>query len=170
MSKKHKRNKRKERFISEVSLPSLIDSNLVERCKFNFSYLDETQDGIQSIADWNQDGNKVDSLENLIKCVKEYTTQSLSYWKSQRNLVIYGNFPRGKTELKHPKNIPHEVHWGRFRLSGKVRLIGFVIPKELAELENSKIHNRNFQYCTNTFYVVFLDKDHLFYQTEKKNT
>lgn len=101
--------------------------------------------------------------------LKEYTKEPLNYWQNQRVgsgglkiLEYYGNFPRN-TVFKHPVFVPEDAHWARFRLGNKVRLIGFVIhPSTFNHLtEKHKV-----QFDTNTFYIVFLDKDHLFYQIE----
>ncbi len=63
------------------------------------------------------------------------------------------------------KSIPIEAKWGRFRLKSKVRLVGFVIPEEF----HDKIHEKTgLRFDKNTFYVVFLDKEHKFYKVEKQ--
>ncbi|MGK0290979.1 MAG: hypothetical protein ACI86H_002443, partial [bacterium] len=88
------------------------------------------------------------------------------YWPNQRHkkqhtLEIYGNFPL-RSKFKHPTYIPHQVQWARFRLENLVRLIGFVIPNEY----NGEVHEGTKQkFDSNTFYVVFLDQNHEFYQS-----
>jgi len=57
-----------------------------------------------------------------------------------------------------------EAIWSRFHLENKVRLIGFAIPNEYKDTIHQKINKR---FNTNTFYVVFLDKEHRFYKVEK---
>ncbi|MEK7432360.1 MAG: hypothetical protein AABZ74_04445 [Cyanobacteriota bacterium] len=64
-------------------------------------------------------------------------------------LTLYGNFPE-KSNFEYPKYISQNVNWASIGLKGKERVIGFV--------EN------------NIFYIVFLDKEHEFWLTEKKNT
>ncbi|BDM64131.1 hypothetical protein NFHSH190041_15830 [Shewanella sp. NFH-SH190041] len=119
----------------DASLPDLESTDLAARSRFNFSYLNELQDGAQSIAEWNQDGKKDASLEKLLLNLKVYSTYPLSHWINERRLTIYGRFPKEKSEFKHPVNVPHEVFWGRFRLAGKVHLAGFVIPSEFEDTE-----------------------------------
>ncbi|EJE8156935.1 hypothetical protein M5103_004702 [Vibrio alginolyticus] len=171
MGRKNKRtNKKKVSFVADASLPDLESTDLAARSRFNFSYLNELQDGAQSIAEWNQDGKKDASLEKLLSNLKDYSTYPLSHWINEGRLTIYGRFPKEKSEFKHPVNVPHEVSWGRFRLAGKVRLAGFVIPSEFEDTEFTTKSGKKVKYCTNTFYIVFLDKDHLFYKTEKRNT
>lgn len=171
MGRKNKKiNKKKVSFIADASLPDLESTDLATRSRFNFSYLNELQDGAQSIAEWNQDGKKDASLEKLLLNLKVYSTYPLSHWINEGCLTIYGRFPKEKSEFKHPVNVPHEVSWGRFRLAGKVRLAGFVIPSEFEDTEFTTKSGKKVKYCTNTFYIVFLDKDHLFYKTKKRNT
>jgi hypothetical protein len=69
---------------------------------------------------------------------------------------------RSKTDFKFPKRtVPHQARWGRFRLGAKARLIGFVVPDEY----RVKIHSgTNMKFDCNTFYAVFLDRDHTFWK------
>ncbi len=163
------RNKRKSKFLSSLLvLPSLEDLNddLTTRCKFNFSYFDPSQGAGQKFSDWTHK-----QLYELLGKIKSYTTKPLDYWRNQRAgnsglkvLAIYGSFP-SKSDFAHPKHVPHQAQWARFRLGSKLRLIGFTIPTEL----HKTTHNKTGElYDKNTFYVVFLDRDHKFYLTEKK--
>ncbi len=137
-----------------------------ELIKFNFSYFDPNQDAGQNFREWNHK-----QLYELLEKIKEYTTKPLDYWRSQRAgksglkvLAIYGKFPP-KSDFTHPKHIPHQAQWGRFRLGSKLRLVGFTIPTEL----HKSLHKKTGEFFDkNIFYVVFLDRDHRFYLTEKK--
>lgn len=90
----------------------------------------------------------------------------MTYWLNQRvgsraqnKLEHYTEFPK-KTKFTKPSHIPDNVKWARFRLNNKVRLIGFTADtSNLDELDKAKIEN--------TFFVVFLDKDHEFYLIDK---
>ncbi len=101
----------------------------------------------------------------LLQKLAEYTKYSRLHWKNQKInglslLAEYGNFPIN-SELKIPFNIPNskELIWSRFRLMQKVRVCGFFVTDDIA---------KEFSLSTNTFYIVFLDKEHLFYKTEKE--
>jgi hypothetical protein len=164
MSDKFK-NTKKESFlksIPDVSLESDTDL-LTLRCKFNFSYMDFNQAAGQHFSGWDN-GQLVKLLDKL----HNYSSESLNYWCNQfinghSVLSIYKDFPK-KSDFEHPKHVPHQVHWGRFRLENKVRLVGFIIPPEYVEKAHPKTGVR---FDGNTFYVVFLDKEHVFYKTEK---
>ncbi|MEQ5391783.1 hypothetical protein ABN236_06840 [Proteus sp. fly-1013] len=169
MIKKNFKNNRLVRdFIKDIPHYTIDKSGIESKCKFNFAYFDADQEAGQSFTDWNNNIG-ISSLENLMEKLKEYTKEPLNYWQNQRVgsgglkiLEYYGKFPRN-TVFKHPAFVPEDAHWARFRLGNKVRLIGFVIhPSTFNHLtEKHKV-----QFDTNTFYIVFLDKDHLFYQIE----
>ncbi len=160
-------NRKKNTFIDSIPIISLdSDSHdIVNRCKFNFSYFDSSQKAGQDFSDWTQD-----QLSKLLTKLKEYSRQPLSHWKTvkigsgkHRNsiLIEYVDFPK-KSDFKFPKYVPHQVSWARFRLEQSVRLIGFIIPSDYKDKEIKKY---NWKFDCNTFYVVFLDKNHKFYLT-----
>ncbi len=110
-------------------------------------------------------------MVKLLNKLKDYTRESLDYWTHQRVgggglkvLEEYKDFPRN-SDFIHPKHIPHQASWARFRLEQRVRLVGFMIPNEY---EGKEVVKYGMKYSRNIFYVVFLDKDHRFYKTEKE--
>lgn len=121
---------------------------------FNFKYLDVTQG--QKFLDFTQE-----QLVKFLDKLKEYSKENRTYWESARIgnksgkvLVVYDSFPKD-SDFIHPKHVPSDVKWARFRLEGDFRLIGFMIDKSDVE-----------KYCLNEniFYVVFLDEFHKFYK------
>ena len=162
-------NEKKNTFLRNLNQqPSLEDDNndLTKRCKFNFSYFVSNQDAGQEFKDWTHK-----QLVDLLRKLKGFTAKPLDFWRNERVgsnglrvLVIYGNFP-SNSDFVRPKHIPHQAQWGRFRLGSKLRLVGFTIPTELHRCP----HRRTGEFFDkNTFYVVFLDRDHKFYLLEKK--
>ena len=163
-------NSRKNNFLDSRPRSDVETSGIEKRCKFNFSFFDASQDAGQSFEDWGAETGLC-SLSSLLNKIKEYTNFPLDYWLHQRVgggglsvLAHYGDFPR-RSDFEHPAHVPHDVEWCRFRLGNMVRLIGFVIPNNLS---GKAVEHRGRQYFLdgNTFYVVFLDKDHRFYQSE----
>lgn len=67
---------------------------------------------------------------------------------------IIKEYPKGafpdKSDFYHPKHIPDDIAWCSMHIQGKECVIGY--------------------FEDNVFYVVFLDKDHRFWITEKKHT
>lgn len=148
--------------ISEISLDQ-VNNDLTKRCKFNFSYF-HVQEGIsQDFSDW--DGNE---LAKLLNKLKEYSRFTLEHWTRQKVgrypvFSIYDQFPTN-TDFSKPNHVPHQVEWARFHLENTVRLIGFVIP----DTYHDQPHNTTrMLFDRNTFYVVYLDKDHRFYKTDR---
>ena len=158
------KNARKDAFIEAIATASIdaADDRLTEKCKFNFAYF-HVQEASQAFEDWSGA-----QLAKLLNKLTEYSKQPLAHWKttsvgkSGTVLSIYGAFPT-KSDFSHPKHVPHQAEWGRFRLESAVRLVGFVVPHSHHEKRHPAT---NHPFDCNTFYVVFLDKDHKFYKTE----
>lgn len=166
-------NSKKENFLASRPQSSIDTSEIEIRCKFNYSYFDQSQTAGQNLDEWMSERG-ISSLKNLFEKIKEYTSQPLKYWLNERVgsgglsvLAYYDSFPK-KSEFVHPPHVPHDVTWARFRLGNKVRLIGFVLPEDVCRSKSKVSTNGNFYpYDPNTFYVVFLDKNHKFYLTER---
>jgi len=161
------KNNKKDQFLRSFPDASLeLDSDrLTERCKFNFSYMDFSQNAGQKFEDWTKD-----QLTKLLNKLFEYSKEKLGYWQakpigkgSNKVLEVYGKFPLN-SDFIHPKHVPHQALWARFRLESSVRLIGFIVPQEY---ENKKHQMTKQYYDCNTFYVVFLDENHRFYITKR---
>lgn len=161
-------NSKKDKFLSSIPIVSLYEdtNDITNRSKFNFSYFDESQTAGQKFEDWDHN-----QLVKLLNKLKEYSRHSLQHWKTQKigsgkkrwNVFqVYGGFPK-KSDFSFPKHIPHQANWARFRLEYSVRLIGFIIPEQDHKKEHQK--TKEFFDC-NTFYVVFLDRNHKFYLSD----
>lgn len=155
------KNNKKDAFLASIPVLSLESENdlLSTRCKFNFGYFDVQAAG-QDFSDWTHA-----QLLELMGKLKEYSKQPLLHWRNcpvgkggGTVLSIYDAFPTN-SDFTHPKHVPHEVQWGRFRLDFSGRLIGFVLPTNLHDCEH-KVTKKRFD--SNTFYVVFLDANHRF--------
>lgn len=154
-------NPRKQNFLDSVPIASFenIDDNIAARCKFNFSYFSVPPER-SGFENWSQE-----NLVDLIDKLKEYGKYPLTHWMGQRIgrsgtvLSIYQEFPK-KSRFTFPKHVPHQAHWGRFRLDWSGRLCGFVIPNQYI---NSMQASSGHRFDCNTFYVVFIDEDHEFY-------
>jgi hypothetical protein len=163
------KNSKKERFLKEIPDISLetqpLDSAIYQRCKFNFSYFIE-----QGSIGKNFNDLSKEQLSDLLDKLKHYSRQPLMHWKCEtigkgngHVLEVYDKFPN-HSKFKHPKHIPYDVLWARFRLESDARLVGFVIPDSLHDTMEAKA---TFRFDKNTFYVVFLDPNHQFYPSKK---
>jgi len=161
------KNSRKDAFLAQIPKVSIDDlhDTLAGRSKFNFSYFDVQEAG-QSFEGWSHE-----QLYKLLEKLKHYSAEPLKYWMSQRCgagsrkiLTFYDQFP-SRSSFKRPVHIPHQAIWGRFRLESAVRVVGFVLPSEF----DKKLHpGTGYVFDCNTFYVVFLDAEHKFFETEAK--
>jgi len=116
---------------------------------FSFKDLDETQPkkSPQSINLWSQKF----ILEDLFNRLKDLSKLTRDEAEKQQQITIYGDFP-SKTDFFHPKHVDQNVAWAVIKAVGgqQGRVAGYIVE--------------------NTFYIVFLDKEHRFYISEKKNT
>jgi len=112
---------------------------------FSFKDFDPTQG--QNFEEWEQE--KILSI--LMTRLREISSFSITEAQQNGILTVYGDFPI-KTDFIHPKHIPQGVNWARIEIKGKqkIRIAGYIED--------------------NVFYIVFLDKDHRFWITEKKHT
>lgn len=155
-------NNKKAAFLKRVIKTDVESSGILKFMKFNFKFFDAEQEHGSSFDDLtNEDAKK------LLKKIVSFSGKSLNEWATENaggnGLTVYaryGDFPK-PSGFKHPPHVPHEAVWGRFRLGNKYRLVGFVIPDSL-----NMVCKESYCYEKNTFYVVFIDKEHKFYLTE----
>jgi hypothetical protein len=158
-----KTNSRKESFLASFSDYQIkdIEEKLQENICFNFQFFDNSQKVGQDFKHWDHA-----QLYSLLDKLKEYSKKTplqlqnmkIGGGKKGKNnsiLEIYVNFPVN-SDFVHPKYIPSDVEWARFRLDNRMRLIGFLVRNEVCQ----KLAVRK-----TIFYVVFLDRDHRFYKT-----
>ena len=101
----------------------------------------------QSFEDWEAENLLalvVRKLQGVCSLTKNEATQ-----KQIIKAYPKGTFPE-KSDFYHPKHIPEDIAWCSMHIQGKECVIGY--------------------FDDNVFYIVFLDKDHRFWITEKKHT
>ncbi|WP_058976147.1 hypothetical protein [Pseudomonas syringae] len=160
------KNKRKDAFIAKVSVAKIeggiADSNIHKLMNFNLNFFNRDQPH-------TSDFDKLEGGEllKLVNKLVNFSDKSLIGWSYEtaggHNLFVnYRTFP-SPSGFRHPACVPHDVEWCRFRIGSKLRLIGFVIPNSF-----HGVMKDGFCYDKNTFYVVFIDKEHKFYMTEER--
>ena len=101
----------------------------------------------QTFSEWEE----LNILAKAMEALQGYSSRGLIEGVDGDKFTIYGNFPPvEKTDFYHPKHIPPDARWARIHVNGLICLVGHV--------EN------------NIFNVVFLDKDHRYWKSEKKHT
>lgn len=138
---------RKERNRKEAVIKS-ESSNYIS---FSFKDLDQTQpkDSPQTIALWHQEGMLVPLLERIYHVSQLTRTEAIE----QQQLKFYDNFPpNNSTDFSHPRHVAQDVYWGVLKnVGGQVGTVaGYLIE--------------------DVFHVVFLDMEHRFWISKKKNT
>jgi hypothetical protein len=150
-------NSAKERFLK--SFPDLFIADHIDRLNnniaFNFQYFDISQEPSSDFSSLSEE-----QLKKLVTKLRGYTCETIEHWKREPIkgcrcvLEVYGTFPK-KSDFCHPKMVPSDVEWARFRLEGDMRLIGFILPD---------IAIKTYNLVKNVFYVVFIDENHRFYK------
>lgn len=133
-------SKKQENILSGQS--SLKSDEYNENFRVSFEFLDVTQG--ESFQDWG----KNELLTKMNQTLLEYCKKPI-HKQFSSNFKEYGDFP-SKSDFHYPKHVPTDVNWASLHIMGKSVLGGFITG--------------------NTFFVVFLDKDHRFWKTEKKHT
>jgi hypothetical protein len=146
MSKRNKFNERSAASYKRV--PKGLETRSGQKepfIVFSFNGFDRNQG--QSFAEWQSLNLLALAIEKLqaISCLtrREVTEKQIikEYGK--------GSFPPN-SEFHHPKHISADISWCSIRIQGKERIIGY--------------------FEENVFNIIFLDKDHEFWKTSKKNT
>jgi len=117
------------------------------RINFSFSDLDISQHNKEDFQTWERDN----LLLILLNRIKEITCLDIEEAKKQKIIKIYPHFPpSNKTKYKIPQYLNRELQWCVAHIQGKEVIAGHLIE--------------------NTFYIVFLDKEHHFWISNKKHT
>lgn len=155
-------NHKKAAFLLKIPKTEIESCGIMKFMKFNFKFFDSEQNPASSFDDLSEEEAK-----KLLKKLVSFSGKSLHEWSTEnaggKGLTVYsryGDFPKS-SDFVHPTHVPHDAQWGRFRLGNKYRLVGFVITDAL-----NGTFKEGFCYEKNTFYAVFIDKEHKFYKTE----
>lgn len=133
----------KETLASKKSKNELAESDTM---LISLKHLDRTQG--DSLDDWDL----LEILSSAIETLVGYSGGSIRSQATTEKFTIYGDFPPSeKTDYTHPLHVPEDAEWARIHVNGKQCIIGHIVPP-------------------NTFYLVFLDGDHRFWISEKRNT
>ncbi len=117
-----------------------------KKIAFNFSQIDMNQG--ERFEDWINEGLIKDLIDKLIH-YSDRTIDKAIVEQSGKKFKIYEALPK-EARFKHPPCVPPDARWACIHIQQKPCLIGHVVE--------------------NIFYIVFLDKNHRFYPTEKKGT
>jgi len=144
----NKRGRKEKYSRKENTREELKVSSIRELLTFSFKDLDESQpkNSPQSIKSWEQEK----LLKALVEKIRDLSKLTRDEAEKQQLIKVYGDFPL-KTDFFHPSHVNEHVAWGVMKKIGgqKGTIAGYLVE--------------------NTFYVVFLDKEHKFWISEKKH-
>jgi hypothetical protein len=110
----------------------------------SLKHLDREQG--QTFSEWEE----LNILAKAMETLRNYSLGNLPEVINDK-FTIYGGFPPdNKTEFYHPRHVPPDANWARIHVNGLICLVGHVEG--------------------NVFHLVFLDKDHRFWKSEKRHT
>ena len=144
-----KLNKTKAGYLQLLYDKANILKDSTKNIVFSFKFFFHSQSSGQSFEDWEKD--KI--LADLNNKLKNFSSKTVEELKADGTLEIYGRYPKGSRFSCPAVLSGTDALWGRLRLTGRRRLIGFLSPDE--------------QTPQKTFYVVFLDKNHEFAPSNK---
>ena len=128
-------------------LSDLSKRDYNKKINFSFQDLDVTQHNKEDFKTWEENN----LLLKLINRIKDMTCLDIEEAKQQKIIKVYPHFPTSKsTKYKVPSYLNEQLQWCVAHIQGKEVIAGHLIE--------------------NTFYIVFLDKEHHFWISNKKNT
>lgn len=112
---------------------------------FSFKDFDAQCPPGQDFKQWEQDGLLSDLFIKLVDLSSKNRIEA----EQQKVIELYGDWPQKHTKFKQPNHVQGNVNWGTIQNIGgqKHRVAGYMIE--------------------NVFYIVFLDKEHQFYLSQK---
>lgn len=143
MDKKPKHKQQSE--IAQVlqKKKSVTDETLKSNFKVSFQYMDTTQQFASTFEDWE----KVGLLSKMLNTLQGYCKSPLIQQKDGDKFTVYGDFPKERSKFTHPGHVPQDAKWARIHINGLAVIAGHIV--------------------NDTFYLVFLDGEHMFYFTKK---
>lgn len=143
-------NKRNKPLKSSSPKPDSKDIKTTANDNFiniSFRYFkDIDNDPAQSLKTWKDD----DRLWDMMLALQYITYENITKVQSTEKITLYRKFPsKDKNDFPCPNDLQEDLNWGTIQNIGgqKARIAGFL--KE------------------NTFYLVYLDKNHRFWITKR---
>jgi hypothetical protein len=139
------KEKKKQATINQKSDHNrIVSDHNPETITFTFKDFDKFLEPGQTFKQW-KDANLI---LNLFDILVEYSDRTIPEAKKGK-LTTYGKWPPD-SQFPCPTHLDKTLDWGTIRIQGKERIAGYRTDS--------------------VFHIVFLDKDHLFWPSEKKNT
>ena len=149
---KTRKNLTKQAYLQNLTERNSFAQSLNNKIAFNFKFFQFSDKGGQSFEEWERE----QILADLNNKLKDYSGKTILELQKDKTLEIYTEYPKGSKFTQPDFLASVNIKWGRLRITGRRRLIGFFTRAEmLGTIEK------------NIFYVVFLDKNHDFAPSNK---
>ena len=145
----NRNNPIKEKYLRTLSEHNNFIQSMADKITFNFKFFHSGVKSGQSFEDWQRE----EILADLNNKLKDYSGKTILELQQDRTLEIYTEYPKGAKFTLPAILASVNIKWARLRITGRRRLIGFF--HKLDDIERVGANK-------NTFYVVFLDKNHDF--------
>lgn len=142
---KHKQESFLQSVLKAKKQSSVNDPERLGNFQISLQYYNDDQPSTGTLRIWQAEGILADAIEVL----SGYCKRPLREQIDGEKFSLYQGFPTpDKTDFTFPQNVPEDAHWARIHVKGKPVIIGHVVD--------------------NTFFIVFLDKDHRFWLTKRE--
>mgnify|MGYP007069848500 CR=1 FL=1 len=149
-----RRNPTKEKYLQGLVELNNFAQSVADKITFNFKFFQFGDNGGQSFEDWQRE----EILADLNNKLKDFSGKTILELQQDRTLEIYPEYPKG-SKFSPPSMLSSaKIKWARLRITGRRRLIGFFLMPDKSVITGA---------YKNTFYIVFLDKNHDFAPSKK---
>jgi hypothetical protein len=114
---------------------SIAEVKEARHLKFCFKHFARGQE--QSFQQWEADGLLAALMDRFFNFSERKLPQLFC-----KSFKLYGSFPPA-SRFKHPAHVPEDAKWASMHLEGRPCIAGHMVDE--------------------TFYIVYLDKDHAFF-------
>lgn len=133
-----------QEFLDRKKRASVNDPERLQNFQISLQYYIDDVPESGTLRIWEKECILADAIAVLAGYCKRPLREQIDGYK----FTIYGGFPpEGKTDYAYPDNVPEDAHWARIHVKGLPVIIGHVVG--------------------NTFFIVFLDKNHRFWISER---
>lgn len=136
------KSKRKGEITRAIESKEREDKGASNNMKFSLQDFDSSQKYGSGFSDWQSDK----LLSHAMDLMRGYSKRPWIQQVDGDKFCVYGKWPE-KTLFDCPKNLELDSNWARIHVNGKAVIVGHLL--------------------VDTFYIVFLDKSHAFWQTER---
>ncbi|MCQ2219632.1 MAG: hypothetical protein MJZ33_14315 [Paludibacteraceae bacterium] len=141
---KHKEKSFIKKVLEDKKKKSVNDPDRLCNFQISLQYYNDDQPSKGTLLDWQNDG----LLANALDVLKGFCQRPLQEQIDGNKFAMYNEFPpKDKTDFSFPENVPEDAHWARIHVNGSSVIVGHVV--------------------NNTFFIVFLDKNHRFWLTKR---